>query len=63
MMIERVEKAELRGFVRSHRGTIYAESTVFKTMQRMKEAPGRPPYTRLQRVGRQGFRLVELERA
>jgi hypothetical protein len=44
-------------------GTIYAESTVFKTMQRMKEAPGRPPYTRLQRVGRQGFRLVELERA
>ncbi len=37
-------------------GTTYAESTVFKTMQRMK-APEGPAYTRLDRVGRQGFRL------
>jgi hypothetical protein len=41
-------------------GTTYAEGTVFKTMQRMKEPPTRPPYTCLERVGRQGFRLVEL---
>jgi hypothetical protein len=38
-------------------GAAYAESTVFKTMQRMKEPPARPPYTHLERVGRQGFRL------
>lgn len=36
------------------RGTAYAESTVFKTMQRMKEPAARPPYARLERVGREG---------
>jgi hypothetical protein len=36
--------------------------TVFKTMQRMKEPPGRPPYTCLERVGKQGFRLKEVLR-
>jgi hypothetical protein len=41
------------------RGTSYAEPTVFKTMQRMKDSPARPPYQRLERVGREGFRLVE----
>jgi hypothetical protein len=40
-------------------GTTYAEGTVFKTMQRMKEPPTRPPYMRLERVDRQGFRLLE----
>ena len=40
-------------------GTTYAEGTVFKTMQRMKEPPTRPPYTRLERIDRQGFRLLE----
>jgi hypothetical protein len=40
------------------RGTLYAEPTVFKAMQRMKETPVRPPYERLERVGREGFRLV-----
>lgn len=39
-------------------GTRYAESTVFKTMQRMKTAPERPPYIRLERAGREGFRLA-----
>ena len=39
-------------------GTRYAETTVFKTMQRMKELPPRPPYARLERVGRGGFRLM-----
>ncbi|MHB1488081.1 MAG: hypothetical protein ACYCZM_11080 [Acidimicrobiales bacterium] len=38
-------------------GTRYAVSTVLKTMQRMKEPPTRPPYTHLERVGRQGFWL------
>ena len=38
-------------------GTRYAESTVFKTMQRMKEPAGRPPYMRLERVAREGFRI------
>lgn len=38
------------------RGTSYAEPTVFKTMQRMKERPVRPPYAYLERVGREGFR-------
>ena len=28
-------------------GTQYAESTVFKTVQRMKASPVRPPYARL----------------
>lgn len=40
-------------------GTSYAEPTVFKTMQRMKDLPIRPPYQRLERVGKEGFRLVE----
>lgn len=39
-------------------GTCYAESTVFKTMQRMKSHPKRPPFVRLERVGRDGFQLV-----
>jgi hypothetical protein len=38
-------------------GTRYAESTVFKTMQRMKASPERLPFVRLERVARQGFRL------
>jgi len=41
-------------------GTSYAEPTVFKTMQRMKEAPVRPPYAHLERVGREGFRLLNV---
>jgi hypothetical protein len=40
-------------------GTTYAKGTVFKTMRGMKEPPTRPPYTRLGRVDRQGFRLLE----
>jgi hypothetical protein len=44
------------------RGTVYAETTVFKTMQRMKEPPVRPPFERLERVGRAGFRLVAVSR-
>lgn len=40
------------------RGTSYAEPTVFKTMQRMKDTPVRPPYERLERVGRAGLRLL-----
>src|SRR4029077_5080376 len=39
-------------------GTRYAEPTVFKTMQRMKEPPARPPCARLERAGRAGFRLA-----
>jgi hypothetical protein len=39
-------------------GTQYAESTVFKTMQRMKAPPKRAPYVRLERAGNEGFRLV-----
>lgn len=39
-------------------GTSYAEPSVFKTRQRMKQAPVGPPYERLERVGREGFRLV-----
>lgn len=38
-------------------GTRYAESIVFKTMQRMKGPVGRPPYMRLERVEREGFRI------
>ena len=40
-------------------GTGYAESTVFKTMQRMKEAPKRPPTVQLERAEGEGFRIVE----
>lgn len=39
-------------------GTPYAEVTVYKTMQRMKEEPVRPPYGRVERVGRKGFQLA-----
>ena len=39
-------------------GTGYAESTVFKTMQRMKEAPKRPPTVQLERAEPDGFRIV-----
>lgn len=41
-------------------GTSYAESTVFKTMQRMKGLAGRSPYARLERVGKEGFRLLNV---
>jgi hypothetical protein len=40
-------------------GTGYAESTVFKTMQRMKDDPKRPPTVRLERSGTEGFRIAE----
>jgi hypothetical protein len=39
-------------------GTKYEKSTVFKTMQRMKAAMERPPFVRLERAGRNGFRLA-----
>ena len=35
-------------------GTPYAETTVFKTMQRMKGAPKRPPMIQLERAGEKG---------
>jgi hypothetical protein len=41
------------------RGTGYAETTVFKTMQRMKNEPKRPPTVRLERSGTEGFRIAE----
>jgi hypothetical protein len=41
------------------RDTDYAWSTVLKTMQRMKDEPIRPPYERLERIPRKGFRLLE----
>lgn len=37
-------------------GTRYAESTVFKTMQRMKAPPGRAPWIVLEQTGA-GFRI------
>jgi hypothetical protein len=40
-------------------GTAYAESTVFKTMQRMKATPKRPPVIQLQRAEGEGFRIVD----
>jgi hypothetical protein len=40
-------------------GTSYAELTVYKTMQRMKLADPRLPGVRLERIGREGFRLAE----
>jgi hypothetical protein len=46
-------------------GTRYAESTVFKTMQRMKDdpkmkdGPKRPPTVRLESSGTEGFRIAE----
>lgn len=36
----------------------YDESTVFKTMERMKARPERPPIVHLERVGRDGFHLA-----
>jgi hypothetical protein len=39
-------------------GTRYAESTVFKTMQRLKAPPERPPYIRLERAGQEGFQVA-----
>jgi hypothetical protein len=38
--------------------TRYAESTVFKTMQRMKDPPRRPPLVRLERIEDEGFRMA-----
>jgi len=40
------------------RRTPYVESTVFKTMQRMKKEPARPPYVSLDRAGKRGFQLA-----
>ena len=40
-------------------GTTYAESTVFKTMQRMKGTPRRAPAIQLERVEGEGFRIVD----
>jgi hypothetical protein len=40
-------------------GTRYAESAGFKTMQRMKEPPGRPPFVQLSRSGLKGCRRAE----
>ena len=40
-------------------GTAYVESTAYITMQRMKEPAVRPPYARLERVGKQGFRFMQ----
>ena len=39
-------------------GTRYAESTVFRTMQRMEAPPARPPYLRLERSDTDGFRVA-----
>jgi hypothetical protein len=39
-------------------GTAYAEPTTYKAMQRMKLADPRLPGVRLERVGRDGLRLV-----
>jgi hypothetical protein len=41
-------------------GTSYAESTVFKTMQRMREPAARPPYAELERGTTEGFRLLRV---
>jgi hypothetical protein len=40
-------------------GTRYKESTVFKTMQRMKTPPSRPPFVRFERAEPRGFRLAD----
>ena len=40
-------------------GTGYAEATVFKTMQRMKEPPKRPPSVQLERAEPGGFRAID----
>lgn len=39
-------------------GTSYAESTVFKTIQRMKAPAARPPYAQLERGATGGFHLL-----
>jgi hypothetical protein len=41
-------------------GTSYAESTVFKTMQRMKDPAARPPFAQLERGATGGFRLLRV---
>jgi hypothetical protein len=41
-------------------GTRYTESTVSKTMQRIKSLPRRPPMVLLERAGSEGFRVAEL---
>jgi hypothetical protein len=41
-------------------GTAYPESTVFRTLQRMKNVSLRLPEPRLERMGREGFQLVEV---
>lgn len=41
-------------------GTSYAESIVFKTMQRMKQPAARPPYAQLERGATGGFRLLRV---
>ena len=43
-------------------GTPYAETTVFKTIQRMKGAPKRPPMIQLERAGGEGFRIADPDR-
>jgi hypothetical protein len=42
----------------ANHGTRYKESAVYKTMQRMKKAGPVAGRAALERVGRQGFRLV-----
>lgn len=39
-----------------------SETTVFKTMQRMKGAPKRPPMIQLERAGGEGFRIADPDR-
>lgn len=39
-------------------GTSYAKLTVYKAMQRMKTSDPRLPAVQLERVGREGFRLI-----
>lgn len=39
-------------------GTRYAQATVFKTIQRMKAPPLRPPFLRLERAAGDAFRLA-----
>ena len=39
-------------------GTRYLESTVFKTMHRMKSRPDRAPFIRLERAEPEGFRIT-----
>ena len=43
-------------------GTRYAETTVSKTMQRMKGVPKRAPVIQLERAGGEGFRIADPNR-